>query len=68
LQFAPTIGAIGKTQNPQNPSIRTVRDADKKGRLRWCFSPTKYKAIDLLVTTPTRVKREGTKKTVTPMN
>jgi hypothetical protein len=54
-------------KNPQNPSIRSVHDADKKGRLRWCFSPTKYKAIDLL-TTQTRVKREGTKKTVTPMN
>jgi hypothetical protein len=30
LQFAPTIGAIGKTQNPQNHSIRIIRDADKK--------------------------------------
>jgi hypothetical protein len=38
------------------------------GRLRWCFSPTKYKAIDLLVTTPPRAKREGTKKAETQMN
>jgi hypothetical protein len=36
-------------KNPQNPFIRIIRDAEKKGRLRWCFSPTKYKSIDLLV-------------------
>jgi hypothetical protein len=40
----------------------------KKASLRWCFSPTKYKAIGLLVTTTTRVKRVKTKKAETQVN
>jgi hypothetical protein len=72
LQFAPTFAEGTQTQksakslHPINPWCR------QKDRLRWCFSPTKYKAIELLVTTPAREKgiNKGTKseKSIHPIN
>jgi len=55
-----------KPKNLRNPTIYIISDPDKKS-LRWCYSPTKYKVIDLLVTTPTRAKGHK-KKEQNPQN